>query len=175
MHCDQITSSPSPSVDCTVPLREHLVQIDASGERTPVATILSEGTIAIDPSTTLREALSTLRSNDRRSIAVVDATHALVGVVHEAVFIPAREGPIRSASEDVAHAMSSALAIHESVSVRHALRLLASAHLREATVVDDARVPLGVFRDVDGLRFVVKARDSAPPPVPSLIEEEKGT
>jgi CBS domain-containing protein len=171
-HCDRITADPSPSVDCTFPMTETLATVDPSGEHTPVATLLARGTIAIDPSVTLRDALNTLRSIDRRSVAVVDASHALVGVVHEALFIPAREGPSLSPSEDVARSMSSALAIHESVSVRHALRLLASAHLREATVVDDARVPLGVFRDVDGLRFVVNARSSTAPPPSSLIEEE---
>jgi len=176
MHCDRIAAEPTPSVDCTIPTTEAFTSIDPSGERTPVATLLARGTIAIDPSATVRDALNALRSQGHRSIAVVDATHALVGVVHEAVFVPARESSKSlSPSEDVTHAMSSALAIHESVSVRHALRLLASAHLREATVVDDAYVPLGVFRDVDGLRFVFEARQrstSAPPPQPSLIEEE---
>jgi CBS domain-containing protein len=178
MHCDRIATEPTPSVDCTIPTTEAIATIDPSGERTPVATLLAAGTIAIDPSAMLRDALSALRSTDRRSIAVVDSTHALVGVVHEAVFIPARERMTSlSPTEDVTHAMSSALAIHESVSVRRALRLLASAHLREATVVDDARVPLGVFRDVDGLRFVVEARarsSSRPPPADPLIEEEHG-
>ncbi len=172
VHCDRITSGSTPAVECTVPLTESLASNDSTGERTPVATLLGEGTIAIDPSATLRDALGMLRSNDRRSVAVVDAKHALVGVVHEAVFITGREGASLSPSEDVARAMSSALAIHEGVSVRHALRLLASAHLREATVVDDDRVPLGVFRDVDGLRFVVRARSTAPPPPDPLIEEE---
>jgi hypothetical protein len=54
--------------------------------------------------------------------------------------------------------MSSVLAIHEGVSVRRALRLLASAHAREATVVNDDGVPVGVFRDVDGLRCTPSER-----------------
>ncbi len=57
--------------------------------------------------------------------------------------------------------MSGSLAIHEAVPVRRALEVLAAAHLREATVIDDEGVPLGIFRDVDGLRWIVSARHTA--------------
>lgn len=75
------------------------------------------------------------------AVASVDDHGAIVGVADEAGSV-----------------VSSALALHESTPVRRALRLLASAHLRAATVVDDAGLPLGVFRDVDGLRVLALAR-----------------
>jgi len=162
MHCDRITADPTPTVECTIPVNDP-GNPDTQGSTTPVASILHEGTVALDPSATLRDALTMLQGEGRRSVAVVDDAHVLVGVVHEAAFIVprARDGAL---PEDLNHAMSSALAIHESVPIRHALRLLASAHLREATVVDDAHVPLGVFRDIDGLRWIVQASHSTPPP-----------
>lgn len=70
--------------------------------------------------------------------------------------VPARKGPSSTMTSPVA--MPSPLALHESTPVRRALRLLASAHLREAAVVDDGGHPLGVFRDVDGLRYLTRAR-----------------
>jgi CBS domain-containing protein len=61
-------------------------------------------------------------------------------------------------TDDVTTVMSHAVAIHESTPVRRALLFLASAHLRQAAVVDSDGVPLGVFRDVDGLRWLARAR-----------------
>jgi CBS domain-containing protein len=126
---------------------------DPMGERTEVGAVLHQGTVALDPSAPISAALAVLREEDRRSVAVVDESRALIGVVHEVTFV--RPG---NPATDVAAAMSSALALHESTPVRRALRLLASAHLREATVTDDSGVPLGIFRDVDGLRWLARAR-----------------
>ena len=65
-------------------------------------------------------------------------------------------GPVRLGI--VTASMSTAVAIHERTPVRVALKLLAASHLREATVVSDHGVPIGVFRDVDGLRWLAAAR-----------------
>ena len=54
--------------------------------------------------------------------------------------------------------MMSVIAIDERTPVRAALRLLAARHLREATVISREGVPIGVFTDVDGLRWVARAR-----------------
>lgn len=161
-HCDEVASLPSPSVDCTILVEESDCTPDPLGLRTAVGVVLAKGTVAIDPGTTVHEALSVLHSEDRRSIAVVDGKRSIVGVVHEAAFASTRAGsrPIERPNEQVVHMMSGSLAIHERVPVRKALELLAAAHLREATVVDDNGVPLGVFRDVDGLRWLVDARAS---------------
>jgi CBS domain-containing protein len=155
-HCDAITNEPEPAVVCSIPApppEELELASDPTGERTEVGAILRSGMVALDPAASIGDALAVLRSEDRRSVAVVDATRALVGVVHEVTFV--RPG---KPAEDVAAAMSSALALHESTPVRRALRLLASSHLREATVTDGDGVPLGVFRDVDGLRWLALAR-----------------
>lgn len=153
VHCDAITGGPAPTIACTVPLdRPSDAEPDPSGDRTEVGAILREGTVALDPTSSLREALTLLHVQDRRSIAVVEASGRLAGVVHEVTFV--KPGP----GADVAAAMTRGLSLHEAVPVRRALRLLAGAHLREATVVDDAGAPIGVFRDVDGLRFLALAR-----------------
>jgi hypothetical protein len=68
-----------------------------------------------------------------------------------------RLGP-ETAGASVACAMSSAMGIHEAMPVRTALRLLASSHLREATVIGNDGTPLGIFRDVDGLHAIAAAR-----------------
>jgi len=53
--------------------------------------------------------------------------------------------------------MSTAIAVHERTPVRVALRMLAAHHLREATVISDEGTPIGLFRDVDGLRWISAA------------------
>jgi CBS domain-containing protein len=150
-HCDAITDGPDASVDCTVPDAPD----DAGREPEDVGAILSHGAVVLEPETTVGTTLAWMHEEDRRSLAVVGPRGVVVGVIHEAAFIrrdasspePARDQP-------VFHVMSSPLAIHERTPVRDALRLLAAAHLREAAVVDADGVPLGVFRDVDGLRHL---------------------
>lgn len=153
VHCGLVTGGPDPAIVCSIPRTREELTSDPTGERTEVGAVLRRSVVAIDPAAPIGDALAALRGEDRRSIAVVDGARALVGVVHEMAFLSPRDP-----AQDVAGAMSSALALHESTPVRRALRLLASAHLREATVVDGEGVPLGVFRDIDGLRWLAAAR-----------------
>jgi CBS domain-containing protein len=158
-HCDAIVSSPAPSVECSVPLEGPEPLPDPHGVRTAVGGVLARGAVVIDPSVTVREALGILRAEDRRSVAVVDDRRAIIGVVHEATFVR-RPGERREPpDESIMRIMSGSIVIDESLSVRKALELLAASHLREATVVNEEGVPLGLFRDVDGLRWLVGARD----------------
>jgi CBS domain-containing protein len=156
-HCVDVDTDPAPAIVCSIPVEREELEGDVEGERTEVGVLLHGQTIAVDPSASIGEALGVLRKQERRSVAVVDDRRVLVGVVHEVTFV--RPG---QPAEDVAAAMSSGLALHEATPVRRALRLLASAHLREAIVIDDAGVPLGTFRDVDGLRWLAEARRRAP-------------
>lgn len=155
-HCETITMEPEPAIVCSIPVEPGALASDPAGEQTEVAVLLHGETVAIDPAAAIGDALRVLRAQERRSVAVVDERRVLVGVVHEVTFV--RPG---KPSEDVAAAMSSGLALHESTPVRRALRLLASAHLREAIVIDDAGVPLGTFRDVEGLGWLARARASS--------------
>lgn len=157
VHCDEITLLPSPSVACTVVLDDEQLGPDPRGQRTPIGNVLETGTLVVRPGTTLRDALGELRSANRRSIAVVDDALTVVGVVHEATFARHPRGSRLRGTGDVVRAMSAVLALHERVPVRRALELLAAAHAREATVVDDRGVPIGVFRDVDGLLWISQA------------------
>lgn len=153
VHCETITAEPEPAVICSIPVDEEALAPDPSGEHTEVGVLLRGDTVAIDPGASIGEALRVLRDQQRRSVAVVDDRRVLVGVVHEVTFVrPGAQG------EDVAASMSSGLALHETTPVRRALRLLASAHLREAIVIDDDGVPVGTFRDVDGLGWLGRAR-----------------
>ena len=143
-------------------LPETSLEPDPRGVRTAVGEVLARGAVALDPSATTREALALLRAEDRRSVAIVDATQAIIGVVHEGSFATnAKAACPRCVPTRGSHVLSGTLTIHEAVPVRRALELLAAAHLREATVVDDEGVPLGLFRDVDGLRWIANARDAA--------------
>jgi CBS domain-containing protein len=167
-HCDNITGEPDGVVACTVPRTPDDVDEDPDGGRTDVATVLLGGTIVLDPNTSVDTALALMRGEDRRSLAVVDAHGTVVGVLHEAAFVGGSpliradaDGRSGSGEHTVARAMSSPLALPGRTSVREALRLLAAAHLREATVVDQDGTPLGVFRDVDGLRFVAACASAA--------------
>ena len=153
MHCVAVEADPAPAIVCSIPLEPEDLEPDPAGEHTEIGVLLRGDTVAIDPSASIGDALAVLRAQERRSVAVVDEACVLVGVVHEASF--ARRG---KKAEHLAESMSSPLALHETTPVRLALRLLASAHLREAIVTDDAGVPLGTFRDVDGLRWLVHAR-----------------
>lgn len=157
VHCDAVTDGAVPSVDCSIPVRPIEPADDPDGETVEVGTLLFRGTVALSESASVGRALGLLRAEDRRSLAVVDAGSVLVGLVHEAGFM-GRMG--RSRMGVVSAAMSSAIAVHERTPVRAALKLLAANHLREATVVSDAGVPIGVFRDVDGLRWIAGARDA---------------
>lgn len=152
-HCDFVTNGADAAIVCSIPRTREELTADSTGEGTEVGAVLRHSVIAVDPSTPVGEVLAVIRAEDRRSVAVVDGARSLVGVVHEVLFVQPRDP-----TEDVSQAMSTALALHESTPLRRALRLLASAHLREATVVDDDGVPLGVFRDIDGLRWLAAAR-----------------
>lgn len=154
-HCDAVTDGPHASVDCTVPAGPDDVVEDPSGERTDVGAILSRGAVVLEPETSVGTTLALMHEEDRRSLAIVGAQGIVVGVIHEAAFIRRdASAPEPARNQPVLHVMSSPLAIHERTPVRAALRLLAAAHLREAAVVDEDGVPLGVFRDVDGLRHL---------------------
>lgn len=155
VHCDAITYGETAVVACTIPIAEPSASDDPSGEYTEIGTLLCRGTVVVAQSNTLRAALDVLRAEDRRAVAVVDDNHVLVGVVHETAVLGRRPGaPLGG----VVGAMTNGVAIHESTPVRVALRLLAASHLREATVISDDGRPIGVFTDVDGLRWIAGAR-----------------
>ncbi len=155
--CDEITSGPSPSVNCSLPDRPPNHADDPAGESIDVGALLRNGSVALHQSSTVGRALGLLREEDRRSVGVVDNDNVLVGLVHEAGFV-GRLGPPRTGI--VGASMSSAIAVNERTPVRVALKLLAANHLREATVVTRDGIPLGVFRDVDGLRWIAGSRGS---------------
>lgn len=155
VHCDAITEGTTPSVDCSIPVRPLDASEDPAGETIEVGTLLCRGTVVLSELAPAGRALRMLTEEDRRSVAIVDASNVLIGLVHEAGFM-GRMGPVRLGA--VTASMSTAVAIHERTPVRVALRLLAASHLREATVVSDEGVPIGVFRDIDGLGWLVAAR-----------------
>jgi len=158
VHCDEVTDGPAPAVHCSLPVRPLDHADDPAGERVEVGAVLCVGTVVLQASATLGTALDVLRAEDRRSVAVVDVRGALVGLVHEGGFVGRRGLPRVGL---VSAAMSSPLAVHERTPVRLALKLLAANHLREVVVVSEEGVPLGVFRDVDGLRWIAGTRDDA--------------
>jgi CBS domain-containing protein len=152
-HCEGIVESPAPAVNCLVTERRADLPRDPLGLRTPVAEVLTSETFAVRGETTLRDALAHLHAEDRRSVAVVDPDQVVIGVIHERAY--------RAFSRDlpVSVVMSSKLALPISTPIRRALELMAAAHLREIVVVDEREVPLGTFRDIDGLRWLAVARN----------------
>lgn len=159
VHCDAVTDGHAPSVNCSIPVRPLDPADDPTGESVEVGTLLCRGTVVLSDTAGVRRALTLLREEDRRSIAVVDDDRVLVGLVHEGGFLGRRRpGPRHGV---VSAAMSSAVAVYERTPVRVALKLLAASHLREATVVSKTGVPIGVFRDVDGLHWIAEARSAA--------------
>jgi CBS domain-containing protein len=161
--CDAITTGEVPSVDCTVSLPPEADEPDPLGERTSVGTLLSAGAKVLSADCTLRDAVALL-DRSTRSIAVVDGAHVLVGIVHEMTVVHCRirNGPV-TVTLPVADAMTSPVAIGEELSVRAALRVLAATHSRDAVVVTAAGAPLGIFRDVDAMQWIARARDSSSP------------
>lgn len=155
VHCDEIAATPSPSVNCTVDLEESKARPDPNGVATAVGSVLQEGPIVLVTDASVRDAIDQFHASGRHAIGVVASDKTMVGVVHEAA-LAARGFVVKQAT--VRQLMSASLSIHESVPLRRALEILAGAHLREAIVVDDAGVPLGVFRDLDGLRWLVLQR-----------------
>ncbi|HSO36846.1 MAG TPA: CBS domain-containing protein [Labilithrix sp.] len=152
VHCDAIQDGEVPTVDCVIPVPPH---DDPAGERTEVGSLLLHGTVVVAQSVSLGEALAVMREGKHRSVAIVDDDHVMVGLVHDASI----EGHSRRLHEGaVTTAMASVISIDERTPVRVALRLLAANHLREATVVSKHGVPIGVFRDVDGLHWIANAR-----------------
>jgi len=188
VHCDSIVSNgcgdqASASVNCTITVDASEVAADPLGVRTEVGAILQKGTLVLDPSSTLKQALTLLQTENRRSLAVVspdEHNHSIIGVIHETAFLPPAPPRVTPGTTDDewlfspgvrvrvlndettpvgnGRAMSASLTIHEAAPIRRALEMLAAAHLREATVVDDAGVPLGVFHDVEGLNWLNQAR-----------------
>lgn len=171
--CDSIEDGPAPSVTCTLPNEPLEPGQDPGGERIEVGTVLSQGTVVVAETVPIRRALELLRDSDRRSVPIVDTRHVMVGLVHEACFVGrqsagAQEGSVRAS-------MSSPIAVDECTPVRTALKLLVANHLREATVVSRARVPIGIFRDIDGLRWIAAARRSAVTVRDLSTEESRST
>ena len=158
VHCDSITDGPTPFVECEIPLRPLDHTEDPAGESVEVAALLRRGSIVLSESAALSRALGMLREEGRRSVAIVDEKGVLVGVVHESSFL---RGAGPGGIAPVGATMSAAIALHERTPVRVALRLLAASHLREATIVSKDGVPIGVFRDVDGLRWIAGTGESA--------------
>lgn len=149
--CDEIVDEPRPAVRCRVSAARADLPVDPLGLVTPVAEVLTPATFAMRMDVTVADALAHLRRMDRRSAAVVDDENAVVGVVHEADRDDLPELPVGAV-------MRSRLALPLETSVRRALALMAAGHLREIVVVDAESVPLGTFRDVDGLLWLAAAR-----------------
>jgi len=154
--CDAIEEGPTPAVSCTLPIDPLEPADDPRGDRIEVGSTLCQGTIVLSDEVPIRRALDLMRDSDRRSVPIVDASHVMIGLIHEACFVAPR---IHAGA--VSLAMSSPIAIDERTPVRTALKLLVANHLREATVISKEHVPIGVFRDVDGLRWIAAARRSA--------------
>ena len=95
----------------------------------------------------------------------------MVGMVHE-MSLP-RAPSSRLADGNVTAAMAAAVAVHETIPIRAALRLLASTHSREAIVVSSEGKPLGVFRDIDGMRWIAQAREESKSKLTWATEEER--
>lgn len=143
LRCDEIVAAPQPAVVCTLPPEDDRPTLDVH-----VGRMLDRGAVAISPEASAVHARRVLVTTGRRELPVVDvSTHVVLGVVRDV-------GLERHV--DVQTAMSSPLYVRESMTVREALRVLASAHLREVTVVNDDGVPIGVFRDVDGPKYDVE-------------------
>ena len=159
-HCDAIHSEPAPAVNCTFIPRIDALDPDPRGERTEVGTLLKIGSVVVASSASLTDALAVLRAQDLRSVAVVGGHHILVGILHDRALSQRCATPGHT-NDPATSVMSSAIAIHEATPVRTALRFLASAHLREAAVVTAAGIPLGLFKDVDGLRWIAHAQRGA--------------
>ena len=158
IHCDAIEEKPAAAVVCTIPSTPLGPADDPRGERVEVASLLQHGAVAVSESVPLGSALSVLQAEDRRAIAIVDADHVMIGLVHDTDC----RLRWRTAHGTVGAAMSSAIAVDEHTPVRVALRLLAANHLREAIVVTKRGVPLGVFRDVDGLAWIAAGHRAKP-------------
>jgi len=152
-----IRDGPAPSVDCKVVPPAGALDADPLGLRTEVGTLLKNGSMVVGASASVQDALRFLRAQDLRSVAVVGDDHILVGVLYDVALTERGDIPGREL-DDVTTVMSHAIAIHEATPVRRALLFLAAAHLRQAAVVDSEGIPLGVFRDVDGLRWLARAR-----------------
>jgi CBS domain-containing protein len=174
VHCEEIRSTPLPTVECSVPERPGALAYDPDGERTEVGKLLHSGTAVLHETCSLRDALELLRECDRREVAVVDPGHVLLGIVREVALSPPSASsapravvraslPPRASEAPVTAAMTSPIIVHETIPIRTALRILASAHAREATVVTSERKPLGVFRDVDGLLWLAATRRAEEP------------
>jgi CBS domain-containing protein len=155
IRCDAIGTEPAPSVECSLPVPDVEAPRDLDGEQTEVGKVLAVGTLVLTEHCALREALGVLQADDRRMVGIVDASRVLIGVVREMAAIHDRCGTIGTA-------MTAPVTVRENTPIRDALRLLAATHSREATVVTSEGVPLGVFRDIDGMCWIARSRRGAP-------------
>ena len=128
-----------------------IVERDGFDVRTAIGAVLRMSTCAVTPDTSVRDTFAVLRAEDRRSIPVIDEGGSVVGVVDE---MRCRE----SLGPTAASVMSSKLSLDALTPVRRAVELMAAAHLREVTVLDDEGRPLGVLRDVDALLWLANAK-----------------
>jgi CBS domain-containing protein len=149
-HCDAVTGGSHPAIECTISLPESET-VDRLGETTAVGSVLSSGASVVADTCMLHDAVRLLGDGPDPFVGVVDEADVLVGIVHE---MSIASGPDEG-KVDVA--MTSPVVVPENLPVRAALRVLAAAHSRAAVVVDREGHPLGVFRDIDGMRWLVRA------------------
>lgn len=120
---------------------------DREGEHTAVGAVLCRGATVLAEDATIEEAHRLLR--DGATAPMVDESGRVTGTVDASAISGPWLDPTR---------IHGVRAITESTPVRSALRMLASAHLREATIVTAEGEVLGIFRDVDGLFWLARAR-----------------
>jgi len=136
---------------------------DPPGEATLVGSILRGGTLCVasDAEVPALRALSVERA--LLGLFIVDNDGRLVGLVRDVNLLRAVQptpdaGPLAALeARDVNRAdavMSTATSVWEDISVRRAIRCMASAHLREIPVVTREGQLVGVLRDIDGLRWI---------------------
>ena len=166
LHCEAITDGARAAVECLIPAVAAAPLEDPGGEHTPIGTLLTGGMVAVSGDATVGAAVRLMRAEGLQSLAVVDGEHALVGLVRERGFLGAGvDGPSLGLRElGLRDAMSTPVAVHEQISIRSALRVLASHHLREIAVISSKGAPLGVFRDVDGLHWIALSQRATRPP-----------
>lgn len=109
VHCDAIAEGEPPTVDCSTAAPPAELPPDRDGESTAVGSMLCRGTVVVAQSVSLIRALALVHDDDRRSLAIVDDAHVMVGVVHDGAAGRSRQPHAAS----VGAAMTAVIAIDE--------------------------------------------------------------
>jgi len=159
-------SEPGAYVECNAVEPTPLGAPQDRGQTAPIGALATPRVVCVDAELSVERLSAAFREWSGVELPVIDKGGRLVGTILRSDFVRARRpGDARPSFEQthrVAERVSRATALHESASVQHAVRVLASQRARTLILVQDEYVVVGVLTDLELLLGMSRLRRQPP-------------